>query len=68
MKRKVITITEEYDVDGKLKTRTVVEEDESDNYPIYPQIPYTPPTNPYYPGYTPYTPTYYPLEITCHSI
>ena len=46
MKRKVITTTEEYDADGKLKTRIVEEVEESDNYPIYPQIPYTPPANP----------------------
>jgi len=59
MKRKVITITEEYDVDGKLKTRIVEEVEESDNYPIYPQIPYTPPTNPYIPTHPGY------VEITC---
>lgn len=45
MKRKVTTITEEFDKDGKLTskiTETVEESDEGYIYPQYPTMPYCP--------------------------
>ena len=62
MKRKVTTITEEYDNEGKLKTKITETTEEEDTGYIYPQIPTYP--------YTPWTyPTIgdpvYKTEITC---
>ena len=67
MKRKVTTITEEYDKDGKIISKITETVEEEDNGYIYPQnVPTYPHTSPIT---TPNTPWDYrhPTCITCNT-
>jgi hypothetical protein len=53
-----VTITEEFDGDGKITSRTTETIDDDETVNPYPYIPF-------YPAQYPYYPTAYKTEVTC---